>query len=430
MFVSNSELHTEEKQATGRFVTISGEKYYLIENYDAMQPFFISLASDTDLWMYLSSTGGLTCGRQSPDKALFPYYTDDKITESYTHTGPHTIIRVTRDERTMLWEPFSDACLGLYNIQRNILKSVTGNRLIFEEINHDLGVRFSYMWTSADKFGWIRRATIENIASSAVEVEWLDGIQNLLPSGTNRVTQNMYSTLVDGYKKTELVEPSLALLEMEAIMVDRAEPSESLRCNTIYCLGLPGAEYHTSNRCLAPFRQGRQLTAELVSKGVRCAFFVHSRVALMAGAKKMWYMVADVDQDAVSVRALQHRIQEPTLIDELEAAVQQSTDTLRAIVAQNDGIQLSADEHINARHFANVLFNTMRGGFYCNGYMINTRAFMKHVDLFNHALYASVREMLAALPETISRENLQLSILHSPFKKSRNSCVFSTSIYR
>ena len=67
----------------GQFITVCGERFYEITNYDEMQPFFIALASDTDLWMYLSSTGGLTAGRRSPDEALFPYYTDDKITESH-----------------------------------------------------------------------------------------------------------------------------------------------------------------------------------------------------------------------------------------------------------------------------------------------------------------------------------------------------------
>ena len=78
------------KNVQGQFITIDGERFYEIANYDAMQPFFISLASDTDLWMYLASTGGLTAGRRSPNEALFPYYTDDKITENYETTGPRT----------------------------------------------------------------------------------------------------------------------------------------------------------------------------------------------------------------------------------------------------------------------------------------------------------------------------------------------------
>lgn len=429
MYIASTEIKSAPTEATGRFVTIAGEKFYEIANYDAMQPFFISLANDTDLWMYLSSTGGLTCGRKSPETALFPYYTDDKITENFVHTGPKTIIRAQRGEQVYLWEPFTPALDGLYRLERCILKSVTGNKLIFRESNHDLGLCFSYMWTSADKFGWIRKASIENIGNEAVEVEFIDGLQNVLPAGTNRVTQNTYSTLVDGYKKTEILplapsgeraqgKGALALFEMEAIMVDRAEPSEALRCNTIYCLGLPKAEYMASSRALAAFRKGDALVEELVSKGVRGAVFVHSRVALMVGASKSWYFVADVEKDACDVRAMMQMLTaENDVIARLEDAVKASTDTLRAIVAQNDGVQLSADEHVNARHFANVLFNTMRGGFYVDNYQISGPAFRKHVALFNKSLAERHKDFLSSLPDAINYADLEKEVKDAQLKR-------------
>ncbi len=413
MLIGTTNIRTDKKEATGAYVTVNGEMFYEITDYDAMQPFFISLASDTDLWMYLSSTGGLTCGRKSPDQALFPYYTDDKITENFVHTGPKTIMRVQKNEQTYLWEPFTPAVDGLYDVERSILKSVTGNKLIFSEWNRDLEVRFTYIWMSADKYGWIRKSEIENKGNAAVEIEFIDGLQNVLPAGTNRQTQNTYSTLIDGYKKTEIVASSLALFQLEAIMVDRAEPSESLRCNTIYCVGLNNAKYITSSRSLAAFRRGEVLQEEPVAKGVRGALFATGRVALMVGAKKSWYMVADVEKDAVAVRDLIHQLASPAeqIIKDIENAVQQSTDTLRAIVAQNDGVQHSADEHINARHFANVLFNTMRGGFYVDNYQINGPAFQKHVALFNKALAEQYKDFLASLPESIAYGELEAQLI-------------------
>lgn len=99
-------------EVNGKFISIQGERFYEIANYDRMQPFFISLASDTDLWMYLASTGGLTCGRRSPEESLFPYYTDDKITEGYVFTGPHTRIND--------WIPFSKEQQPVYKISRKI----------------------------------------------------------------------------------------------------------------------------------------------------------------------------------------------------------------------------------------------------------------------------------------------------------------------
>ena len=336
----------------GQFISINGERFYEIANYDEMQPFFISLASDTDLWMYLASTGGLTCGRRSPNEALFPYYTDDKITESYEFTGPKTVIKVKGEpfqvNGDLLWRPFSAQQQDVFVLSRKIAKSTVGNQIVFCEENHTLKLRFSYVWAPAGKHGWVRRATLENLGNRATDVAIDDRLQNVLPAGVERKTQNEFSTLVDGYKKTELVPgTSLALFRMEAILVDRAEPSESLTCNTVYCLGLPKASYD-----------------QTPSKGVRGAFVAQANLRLPARGAQTWYNVLDVSQDAVAVHDLIHFIALPDAIDRIEAAMKQSTETLKRIVAQNDGVQHTGDEHNDARHFANVLFNTMRGGYY------------------------------------------------------------------
>ena len=334
----------------GQFITINAERFYEIADYNEMQPFFISLASDTDLWMYLSSTGGLTAGRRSPGEALFPYYTDDKITESYEFTGPRTVLNIVNRQsstRQFIWCPFSEKQQDVFELSRKIAKSTVGNTIVFCEENHTLGLRFSYLWAPAGQHGWVRRATLENLSGEPIDIKLTDSLLNVLPAGVERKTQNEFSTLVDGYKKTELVDgTSLVLFRMEAILVDRAEPSESLTCNTVYALGLPDADYSSSN-----------------SKGVRGAFVAHSLIRSFVHSLT-WYNVLDVSKDAVAVHELMHFIAQPDAIEQIEAAMQQSTETLKRIVAQNDGIQQTGDEANDARHFANVLFNTMRGGYY------------------------------------------------------------------
>ena len=409
LYAGQNAIHTNDKKAKGQFITVQGEKYYEIANYDAMQPFFISLASDTDLWMYLASTGGLTAGRRSPEQALFPYYTDDKITEQYEQTGPKTILHVTLDGKTYLWEPFSQRMEGLYAIQRKIAKSTVGNKIIFCEENTTLGLRFSYLWAPAGQHGWVRRATIENLSAQELTITLVDGLQNVLPAGVERKTQNEFSTLVDGYKKTELVpNTSLVLFRMEAILVDRAEPSESLFCNTVYALGLKDAQYFVSSNPLHLFRQGQAWdnTAYEEAKGVRGAIFAHTTLTLAPNASQTWYMVADVQKDATQVRDLITFSQTPQAIETIENAISQSTRTLEQIVAHNDGMQHTADEHNDARHFANTLFNTMRGGFYLNDYTIQSDAFNEHIRIFNTTLAQKHEAFLKALPAALQYDQL------------------------
>ena len=342
------------KQVKGEFTYgINIGSCYTIHNYDQMKPFFISLASDTDLWMYLSSTGGLTCGRRSPNEALFPYYTDDKITDSHEFTGPKTIIKVKgerlKEKGESLWIPFSDMQQPVYQIRRSISKTTYGNQIEFCEENRTLGLKFSYYWAPAGKHGWVRRAELENVRKEPVRIELTDMLQNVLPAGVERKTQNEFSTLVDGYKKTELVPgTSLALFRMEAILVDRAEPSEALTCNTIYTLGLPHADY-----------------TQTESKGVRANYVAKSRFTLQGRKSQAWYNVLDVSQDAVAVHELMHFIARPkAAIKQIDQAVIDSIKALLDIVGKNDGFQSTNDRANDARHFANVLFNTMRGGYY------------------------------------------------------------------
>ena len=413
---------------TGHYIDIHGERFYCIENYNHMQPFFISLASDTDLWMYISSTGGLTCGRRNPEQVLFPYYTDDKITENYEQTGPKTILRVQTAQGTQLWEPFSSRQMGMYHIIRSIAKSVTGNRLIFIEKNIDLGITFSYEWAPATHLGWVRTARLSNETDAPITVEVLDGLQNVMPSGVERVTQNTFSTLVDGYKRTEHVGNGMVLFRMEAILVDRAEPSESLRCNSVYTLGLPDAgsrapQYLCSSAQLDAFRQGGDIQSEPESKGVRGAIFAHFTTTLPGKNNSTqlyttphnstpctWHFICDVMQDAVSVRRNMAFMQQPDAIELLQAALQTTTRNLRQIVAQNDGVQSTADEANDARHFANTLFNTMRGGFYCDNYQISGPAFAAHVALFNRALADKHHTFLSDLPDSISYAELDQAV--------------------
>ena len=409
---SNSPFRGLGGKAYGNFVQIEGEKYYQITNFDAMQPFFISLASDSNHWMYIASTGGLTAGRKNPDQALFPYYTDDKITESAEITGSKTILHVKKDGLTYLWEPFSDRNKGVYKLERTIAKSTTGNKLIFSEKNEDLGLTFSYAWMNADDFGWVKKSSLTNENPDEIEVQIVDGLQNILPSGIDKFTQNTFSTLVDGYKKTELIEnTSLALFRMEAILVDRAEPSESLRVNTVWCVGLENATYLLSSSQLNSFRNGEKLQSEIEAKGVRGAYMANSNLTLAGNATKTWYFIAEVNQDITQVNNLLDYIQNiKNLALAIDESIDKGTKNLYDVVAMADGIQHTADEFDMARHFSNVLFNTMRGGIYNENYTIYISDFKKHVLHFNKQLAEKQFDFLSKLPASVQYSELDILI--------------------
>ena len=147
------DIHRDENSPVqGEFVDIKSEAYYKISHADQMPPFFIRVISDNNHWLFASSTGGLTAGRVSPDTALFPYETVDKLHLSGNHTGPKTIVRVRDAGRTRCWEPFNTEHRRRFPIRRNLYKNKLGNKLCFEEINEEFGLAFRYTWSTSAAF--------------------------------------------------------------------------------------------------------------------------------------------------------------------------------------------------------------------------------------------------------------------------------------
>jgi hypothetical protein len=260
IFVGETPLQHSERDVKGEFVHMLGDKFYKIQYYDCLPPFFMSIVSSSNHWLFISSTGGLSAGRVSAEQLLFPYYTDDKITENNENTGNKSILLVTRGERRSLWEPFSDRYKGNYQIERNIYKNVLGTTLLFEERNSDLGLLFRYAWRTSDKYGFVKTSWLSNFGDASCQVEVLDGIQNILPANITSLTQNTFSPLLDAYKRSE-VNPQ----------TDLAEPSESLLATIVWQLGLDHANYLISSTQLENFRAGLGIEMETEVRGRRAA---------------------------------------------------------------------------------------------------------------------------------------------------------------
>ena len=111
IYVGDSESLFNDKKVEGKQLKIANENFYKISNVDKMRPFFMSIVSNSNHWMFISSTGSLSAGRKNSEFALFPYYTDDKITESSETTGSKTILVIKIANKNYLWEPFSNNIL-------------------------------------------------------------------------------------------------------------------------------------------------------------------------------------------------------------------------------------------------------------------------------------------------------------------------------
>ena len=400
--------HSSSDEVTGEFVTLEGERYYEIRNVDKMDPFFISLVSDSDHWMFISSNGGLTAGRVSPETALFPYITVDRIYESTPHTGSRTLLRVDANGKSHTWEPFNQEYDSQYALSRNLYKNALGNKLLFEEINHDLQLVFRYRWVSSDSYGFVRQCELENMGSTPCRIDLLDGLQNILPAGTPRFTQTNSSYLVDAYKWNEL-DPGtgLGLFTLFSAITDRAEPCESLKATTVFCLGLKDQRVLLSADQIENFRRGSQVNQETHNRGMRGAYLVNTSLNLSPGSRQSWQLVANLEQSqAQTVDLIQKLASPPAFAAEIESSIESGSDSLARIIAAGDGFQTTAEEVVSTHHYANVLFNILRGGIFDNQYLISSNHFTRHVKLFNQRVYEINRGMLESLPQQLDNAAL------------------------
>ena len=403
ILIGESKLLTSNSAITGSFEDINGESFYKIANYHQMDPFFMTIVSNSDHWMFISSNGAVTAGRKNPDIALFPYYTVDKIQDSAEISGSKTILLIDREERRFLWEPFSEKYNGVYNIQRNIYKSVYGNKVLFEETNNDLGVSFSYLWMNSEKYGFIKKSTVTNNLDAACNISLLDGIQNILPAGIDRLLQLSYSNLVDAYKKNELVTgTTIGLFMLSSVIVDKAEPSEALNTTVVWSEGLENANILLSSRQLNNFRKGLPLETEVDVRATRGAYFLHTEINLAGNSKKVWHIVAEVNKNAGYIATLKHFINDTNNIaQELNNDVLDCTKGLVNILAAADGLQLTADKLSENRHLSNVLFNAMRGGIFDDNYSISKQDLLQFISGANKTVYSKNSTFLEALSSTI-----------------------------
>jgi hypothetical protein len=406
IFLGKNKANFTKQEVKGEIISFENEAYYKIGNSNEMRPFFMSIVSDSNHWMFISSNGGLTAGRKNSEYSLFPYYTDDKITELVDITGSKAIFQVLKNGNIYLWEPFSHRQVGLYEIKQNLYKNTFGNKVVFEEINEDLGLTFRYQWSSTDTFGFVKKSTFINNSSDQIQITLLDGLQNIIPSGVETDLQNSRSNLVDAYKKSELqLESGIGIYALSSIIVDRAEPSEALKANIVWSLGIENPTYLLSSLQLDNFRKGKEIFQEVEIKAEKGAYFISADLLLEANETKQWHFVANVNQTIGDIKKISKAINnDQNLLEIVQRDIELGTKKLIGLTGAADGLQVTNDSLINTRHFANTLFNIMRGGIFDDDYTIEKDDFVTYIATANKKVLKKKEAILNRLPDLFTLE--------------------------
>ena len=388
------------EQSQGSVVTIDGDLWYKIENYNSIPDFFMTITSSSDIWNFIWSSGALSAGRKDAGFAIFPYYTCDKIDDFKDNAGPFSAIKVKANgansqagdsngadgkEATFYWEPFAKA--PSFKVKRNLYKNSAGSHIVFEEINEELNLTFKQEWTSSAKYGLVRIARIINNAKEAQTVQILDGCRNIMPACANVDLQNNSSVLLDAYKKSDLdLESGLAMFSLSSVLTDRAEPSEALWANTCwFSLDAPVYLDHEVEKLFATDDSlNGKFEQTKVCKGKGASCDIIKTFNLNAGQEESWYQVFDTKLELSRIQDLKKKLSDRAAITaDLKQDIKDGQDLLNKYIADADGIQNTNDAITCIHHKANVMFNIMRGGVFVENNTIHSADFIKFITTRN-----------------------------------------------
>jgi hypothetical protein len=396
-----SRIATADFEPANHWTTDSGREYVFIDQLQTLDTFFLNIVGAGDQWLFCSSDGSLSAGRRSPETALFPYYTVDKIIDNWNCTGPWTAITVDGK----LWNPFRPSIALLSPTKRRLMKSALGDEVVFDEVHLEIGLRMTYRWQFSEKFGFVRRAKLSNESDQLREIRLADGLDNLLPSGVDSRMQLQYSCLADAYKVSELeCGGALMVHRLAAGITDEPIPLESLRATTVWTHGLGDGPTYMARREAEAFLRGNAPPSPDSLRAKRGAMFLARNLKLKPGESIEWLMVAEIDQTQTDVGVLRRSLSDPgKLVAEVMADIELGQQQLRQLVASADGFQQTADRDTALYHYHNTLSNILRGGVPNDGYSIKRGQFVDYLKGHNRELCATHSAWLSSLPEAVER---------------------------
>jgi hypothetical protein len=202
------------------------DNHFVIENYDKGKPFSsflpgIAGIKGIPLWAFYANRGqGITSfgirDKNEPIQEFFPANTSYQYVDRY---GFRSFVSVDGD----VFEPFAVDTED--EVSRNML--ISRGHFIVEEINRTRQVNYRVTYfglTNEPVAGLVRKVEIHNLGDERT-IEVVDGIANILPSGTTNEGYKNMSNLMVSWMGVENMENNIPFYKFRASSGDDAEIS-------------------------------------------------------------------------------------------------------------------------------------------------------------------------------------------------------------
>ena len=96
--------------------------------------------------------------------------------------------------------------------------------------------------------------------------------------------------------------------------MDKAEPSEALKANIVWSVGLKNSKKLLSSAQIDSFRRGNTITEEIDVKAERGAYLLTADITLGENAQEEWTLVANVNQSINDIVQIKKRIKKQAFL--------------------------------------------------------------------------------------------------------------------
>ena len=156
------------------------------------------------------------------------------------------------------------------------------------------------------------------------------------------------------------------------------------------------------------YRASGDVAQEEDVRAERGAYFVVANLELVPKEEKEWFVIADVTKGPSDVVYISECLKnEKNLKAQIFEDIELGTKNLLALTTAADGKQVSADKRKNTRHYANVLFNIMRGGIFDANYTIEKQDFSNYLSKANKAVFKAQKDKIAKLTDEFTVDDLK-----------------------
>ncbi|WNF38531.1 hypothetical protein RJD24_08970 [Bacillaceae bacterium IKA-2] len=209
--------------------TLNENQSFQIQNYQQLPTFssFLPGIAGVDgipMWVFYVNRGqGIASfGVQDKDHAIMEFLPADKSYQLVQVQGFRTFIKVTNNGNMTFLEPFSSQ----YNNNPLETMEMSENKLSLEYVNQEIGIKMNveyFILPNAPVAGLVRHVKFKNISAKKLDIELLDGLPAVFPSGVPNAAYKELGNTIKSWFDVYNMENGVPFYKLRGSMEDTAE---------------------------------------------------------------------------------------------------------------------------------------------------------------------------------------------------------------